>query len=103
MSDPSNQRADGCSVFFTFLVLALLLSGFFIAQRIFEPDTPAPVTEAVDIIRHQKAQSHRDQDSMYKSKIDKFHADSNSSMEASMLEIIKSYSRSLKSDAIPSN
>ena len=54
MSDPSNQRADGCSVFFTFLVLALLLSGFFLAQRIFEPDTPAPVTESVDLIRHQK-------------------------------------------------
>ena len=72
MSDPSNQRADGCSVFFTFLTLALLLSGFFLAQRIFEPDTPAPVTESVDFIRHQKAQAHRDQDSLYKSRIDDF-------------------------------
>ena len=103
MSDPSNQRADGCSVFFTFLVLALLLSGFFLAQRIFEPDTPASVTQAVDEIRHQKAQSHRDEDSLYKSQIDGFHADSNSSLEASMKRIIKNYKNSAKADSTPSN
>ena len=103
MSDPSNQRADGCSVFFTFLVIALLLSGFFLAQRIFEPDTPPPVTESVDLIRHQKAQSHRDQDSLYKSRVDGFHADSNTSLEGSMLKVIKNYKKSTKSDSIPSN
>ena len=103
MSDPSNQRADGCSVFFTFLVLALLLSGFFLAQRIFEPDTPSPVSETVDSIRHQKAQSHRDQDSLYKSKIDEFHVDINSSLERSMKRVIKNYNLSTKADSIPSN
>ena len=103
MSDPSNQRADGCSVFFTFLVLALLLSGFFLAQRIFEPATPAPVTDAVDKLRHQKAQSHRDQDTLYKSQIDIFHADSNTSLEDSMIQVIKNYQMSAKSDTTSSN
>jgi hypothetical protein len=103
MSDPSNQRADGCSVFFTFLVLALLLSGFFLAQRIFEPDTPSPVSAAVDSIRHQKAQSHRDQDTLYKSQIDNFHADSNSTLEDSMKQVIKNYQKSAKADTTSSN
>jgi len=103
MSDPSNQRADGCSVFFTFLVLALLLSGFFLAQRIFEPDTPSPASEAVDTIRHQKAQSHRDQDNLYKSKIDTFHTNSNTSLEGSMKKVIKIYQKSAKADTTSSN
>jgi len=103
MSDPSNQRADGCSVFFTFLVLALLLSGFFLAQRIFEPDTPSPVSEAVDSIRHQKALSHRDQDTLYKSQIDNFHADSNTTLEDSMKQVIKNYQKSAKADTTSSN
>ena len=103
MSDPSNQRADGCSVFFTFLVLALLLSGFFLAQRIFEPDTPSPVSETVDSIRHQKAQSHRDQDTLYKSQIDNFHVDSNTTLEDSMKQVIKNYQKSAKADTTSSN
>jgi hypothetical protein len=103
MSDPSNQRADGCSVFFTFLVLALLLCGFFLAQRIFEPDTPSPVSETVDSIRHQKAQSHRDQDTLYKSQIDNFHADSNTTLEDSMKQVIKNYQKSAKADTTSSN
>jgi len=103
MSDPSNQRADGCSVFFTFLVLALLLSGFFLAQRIFEPDKASPVSESVDNIRHQKAQSHRDQDTVYKSQIDNFHADSNTTLEDSMKQVIKNYQKSAKADTTSSN
>ena len=103
MSDPSNQRADGCSVFFTFLVLALLLSGFFLAQRIFEPDTPSPVSEVVDTTRHQKAKSHRDQDNLYKSQIDTFHADSNTSLEGSMKKVIRNYQKSAKAETTSRN
>lgn len=103
MSDPSNQRADGCSVFLTFLVLALLLSGFYLAQRIFEPDTPASVSEAVDSARQEKAQSHREQDKSYKSKIDGFHDATNSSLETSMKRVIKNYNNSANPEPNPSN
>ena len=103
MSDPKNQRADGCSVFFTFLVLALLLSGFYLAQRIFEPDAPASVTVAVDSARQEKAQFHREQDNSYKSKIDGFHEETNSSLETSMKRVIKNYNNSANPEPNPSN
>ena len=91
MSDPSNQRADGCSVFFTFLVLALLLSGFYLAQRIFEPDAPVPVTEAIDSARAAKAQAHRVQNDEFLSSVDRFHNERNTTLDSSMRNVLKTY------------
>ena len=96
MSDPANQRADGCSIFFTFLVLVFLLAGFFLTQRIFEPVAPAPVTEAIDSVRREKAQSYREQNSKFLSSVDKFHTDNNYSLENSMNEVLENYRSSLR-------
>ncbi len=103
MSDPSNQRADGCSVFFTFLMLALLLSGFYLVQRIFEPETPPPVTEAVDSARRAKAQAHREQNDRFISNVDQFHTDRNSTLESSMNEVLKNYRTSSQANSSQSN
>ena len=59
MSDPTNQRADGCSVFFTFLVLALLLSGFYLLKELLNRMHLLLLTEAIDSARTAKAQAHR--------------------------------------------
>ena len=102
MSDPKNQRADGCSVFFTFLVLALLLSGFYLAQRTFESDVPAPVNEAIDSARIAKAQAHRDQNEQFLSSVDNFHAERNTTIESSMESVLKTYRAAKKAQPQPS-
>jgi len=103
MSNPDNQRADGCSVFFTFLVLALLLSGFYFAQKIFEPEAPAPVTEAIDKARTAKAVEFRNQNDEFISSVDSFHRDRNSSIETSMRNVLKKYKSSSKQKPIQKN
>ncbi len=94
MSNPSNQRADGCSVFFTFLVLVVLLSGFYIAQKFFEPDTPTPVEQAVDQGRSDKVESYLLEMSNFSNLIDQYHADQNSSLGSAMSAVVNSYNSS---------
>jgi len=98
MSDPTNQRADGCSVFFTFLVFVLLLCGFYFAQAFFEPESPAPVTDAVDTARKAKAQAFREQDTLFISKVDQVHSDANTTLESSMREVLKNYRASFRAN-----
>ena len=102
MSNPTNQRADGCSVFFTFLVLALLLSGFYLAQRTFEPEAPASVNEAIDSVRTAKAQEHRVQNEKFLSLVDDFHAEQNTTIESSMKSVLQTYRAVSKAQPQPS-
>ena len=102
MSNPTNQRADGCSVFFTFLVLALLLSGFYLAQRTFDPEAPAPVNEAIDSVRTAKAQAHRVENEMFLSLVDDFHAEQNTTIESSMKSVLQTYRAVNKAQPQPS-
>ena len=102
MSNPTNQRADGCSVFFTFLVLALLLSGFYLAQRTFEPEAPASVNEAIDSDRTAKAQAHRVQNEKFLSLVDDFHAEQNTTIESSMKSVLQTYRAVSKAQPQPS-
>ena len=102
MSNPKNQRADGCSVFFTFLVLALLLSGFYLAQRTFEPEAPAPVNEAIDSVRIEEVQAHRVQNEQFLSSVDNYHAERNTTIESSMESVLKTYRAVNKAQPQPS-
>ena len=102
MSNPTNQRADGCSVFFTFLVLALLLSGFYLAQRTFDPEAPAPVNEAIDSDRTANAQEHRVQNEKFLSLVDDFHAEQNTTIESSMKSVLQTYRAVSKAQPQPS-
>jgi len=91
MSNPSNQRADGCSVFFTFLVLVVLLSGFYIAQKFFEPEIPTPVEQAVDQGRSDKVESYLLEKSNFSNLVEQYHADRNSSLSSAMSAVVNSY------------
>lgn len=91
MSNPINQRADGCSVFFTFWVLLFLLSGFYIAQKIFEPEIPAPVDQAVDHVRSDKVSTYLIENENFNSQVDHYHTEKNSSLGSAMSEVVKSY------------
>jgi hypothetical protein len=102
MSNPTNQRADGCSVFFTFLVLALMLSGFYLAQRFFEPEAPASVNEAIDSVRTAKAKAHRVQNEKFLSLVDDFHTEQNTTMESSMKSVLQTYRAINKAQPQPS-
>jgi hypothetical protein len=77
-------------------VLGCLLSGFYVAQRIFEPDTPAPVTDAVDSIRRDKAALYREENSKFIRSVDNFHSEQNSSIESSMKKVVRDYRTSSK-------
>jgi hypothetical protein len=102
MSNPTNQRADGCSVFFTFLVLALLLSGFYLAQRTFDPEAPAPVNEAIDSARTKDIQAHRVKNEKFLSLVDNFHAEQNTTIESSMKSVLQTYRANNKAQPQPS-
>jgi hypothetical protein len=91
MSNPINQRADGCSVFFTFLVLVFLLTGFYIAQKIFEPEIPAPVDQAIDQVRSDKVSTYLLENTNFNSQVDQYHTDKNSTIETVMSAVVNSY------------
>jgi len=103
MSNPDNQRADGCSIFFTFLVLALLLSGFYIAQKIFEPEAPVPVSNAIDQARSGKVAEYRKQHEDFVSSVSSFHVDRNSTLESSMKKVLSKYQTPSKPKPIQQN
>jgi hypothetical protein len=91
MSDPSNQRADGCSVFFTLIVLVVLLSLFYAAQRLFEPEAPAPVMELTESVRRSKVENHQQINEKFTTLVDQYHKENNSSLESSMNKILSQY------------
>lgn len=91
MSDPTNQRADGCSVFFTLLILVVLLGLFYSAQKFFEPESPSPVTEAIDQARTSKVNTYREASAQFTSSVDHYHRERNTTLESSMNKILSSY------------
>ena len=100
MSDPTNQRADGCSVFFTLLILVVLLGLFYSAQKFFEPESPSSVTEAIDQARSSKVNIHREESAQFTSSVDQYHRERNKTLESSMNKILSSYKAPL---AAPGN
>ena len=91
MSDSELNKADGCDIFFSLIIVVVLLSGFFIFQAISEPDEPLVVDNKTDQIRIDKIAKHKAIDSAYNSQIDFFHSDNNSSMEKTMSNVINQY------------
>ena len=80
MSDSELNKADGCDIFFSLIIVIVLLAGFFIFQAISEPDEPLDVDNKTEQIRIDKIAEHKAIDSAYNSQIDIFHSDNNSSM-----------------------
>ena len=91
MSDSELNKADGCDIFFSLIIVVVLLAGFFIFQAISEPDEPLEVDNKTEQIRIDKITKHKVIDSSYNAQIDIFHSDNNSSMEKTMSNVINQY------------
>jgi len=59
MSDSELNKADGCDVFFSLLIVIVLLSGFFIFKALTEPDAPLEVDHKTEQIRKDKIAAHK--------------------------------------------
>jgi hypothetical protein len=91
MSDSDLNKADGCDIFFSLLIVILLLAGFFIFQSVTKPDQPLEVDNKTTKTRMEKIAKHEAIDSVYNLTIDTFHMDNNSSMEKVMSQVINQY------------
>ena len=91
MSNSDLNKADGCDVFFSFIIVLILLAGFFLFQYIMEPESVPNADYQVEQGRLVKVEKHNALDSAFKSEIDSFHSDFNSSLETVMSETTETY------------
>jgi predicted GTPase len=91
MSNPKEQRADGCSIFFTFIIVTLLSCAFLWVHSILQPDKPEDITAMTDLDRAEKIQSFHKENSAYNLKIEQFHSENNSSLEVFMNKTVTHY------------
>ena len=90
MSDPKEQRADGCSVFFSILLGLLFVCSFFIIQQFFVINDEAS-DDMISSERKKKISSYLNDSELFKSKVDSFYSDKNFSLESSMNETVRKY------------
>lgn len=90
MSDPKEQRADGCSVFFSILLGLLFVCSFFIIQKLFNFSDETS-EDMISSERKKKISSYSNDSELFKSKVDSFYLDKNFSLESSMNETVRKY------------
>ena len=93
MSDPTNQRADGCSIFFTLLSVVAISLLFVWIHGIFQPEQVEDVSENNRRIRMKKISNFTNENNAFVDKINAFHSESNSSLEDSMKMIVSGYQK----------
>ena len=91
MSDSELNKADGCDIFFSLLIVVVLFAGFFIFKAVTEPDKPLNVDYKTEQIRKSKIASHENSNETYKAKLEAFHSENNSTMEKVMKSVINQY------------
>lgn len=91
MSDPELKKADGCDIFFSLIIVIVLLAGFFIFQALSEPEEPREVDHKTKQERLTKISKHTATDSDYNARIDSVHSENNSSMQKIMTNVINQY------------
>ena len=91
MSNPREQRADGCSIFFTLILVTLLSCAFLWVHSILQPDKPNDITSMTDLDRAGKIQSFHKENAAYNLKIEQFHLENNSSLEVFMNKTVTHY------------
>jgi uncharacterized protein YpmS len=91
MSNPELKKADGCDVFFSLIIVIVLLAGFFIFQALSEPEEPREVDYKTEQERLEIIAKHTATYSDYNARIDSFHSENNSSMEKTMTNVINQY------------
>jgi len=91
MSNPREQRADGCSIFFTLIIVTLLSCAFLWVHSILQPDKPNDITSMTDLDRAGKIQLFHKENAAYNLKIEEFHLENNSSLEVFMNKTVTHY------------
>ncbi|MDG1138831.1 MAG: hypothetical protein P8N49_04855 [Opitutales bacterium] len=91
MSKPTEQRADGCSIFFTLIIVVLLSSAFIWIHSILQPNEPGDVSLMTDKDRAQKIESHQKENQIFISRINQYHSDQNSSLNVIMSNVVSKY------------
>lgn len=91
MSDTQVNRADGCSAFFSVIIVAVLATLIVGLYHLFQPEEPIAATSTIDKQRAGKIGDHRIDNANYLNKIDTFHAEKNSSLQTVMEKVADSY------------
>tara|TARA_B100001057_G_scaffold152321_1_gene152356 strand:+ start:5309 stop:5608 length:300 start_codon:yes stop_codon:yes gene_type:complete len=91
MSENQVNKADGCSVFFSVIIVAVLAVLIVGLYNLFRPEDPIAATSAIDKQRAGKIGDHRIDNSNYLDKVDTFHAEKNSSLQTVMEKVAESY------------
>ena len=91
MSDSELNKADGCDIFISLLIVVVLFAGFFIFKAVTEPDEPLNVDYKTEQIRKSKIASHENSNETYNAKLEAFHSENNSTMEKVMKSVISQY------------
>ena len=91
MSDPKTQRADGCSIFFSLAIGALLIASFYFFEKFAAEDSVSDPNSIISNKRKDSIEKFNANSISYSKKIDEFHNDRNSSLEEIMSRTINSY------------
>ena len=91
MYDSKLQKADGCSVFVSLLLTIILLSSFFIFQKLFEPESPPPTDQITQEERSVTVSKYKEEERIFQMTIDNYHSERNSSLSNVMSKVVKSY------------
>jgi len=91
MSDPKQQRADGCSVFFSLLLGLVFVSAYFLFQMFFDIEESTDSNSIISEQRRSKVESYETNSAQFEYSVDQFHRNSNSTLESSMLKTVEKY------------
>ena len=91
MSDPKQQRADGCSVFFSLLLGLVFVSAYFLFQMFFDIEESTDSNPIISEQRRSKVESYENNSAQFEYSVDQFHRNSNSTLESSMLKTVEKY------------
>ena len=91
MSDPIQQRADGCSIFIT-VILVIAASVIFLSIHHFlSPEQESSASQIIDEQRKEKISQHAEESKNFAKKVNGYHLENNSSFESSMKKVIEGY------------
>lgn len=97
MSDPKQQRADGCSIFFSLILAAVIISAFHFIPKIFTT-APPPVSEDLSKQRQQKIDAYKIESEKFEDAVNSFHSENNSSIDSVMQKVVEDYESNKTSD-----
>jgi len=91
MSDPKEQRADGCSLTFSLILGVLFVISFFFFEKLFMVEDENEPDSIISTQRKEKVDQFKLESVNFIEKVDSFHIENNSSLESVMIKTINNY------------